>query len=338
MKKLTSGNTSRKRTIITVLGITILALLILVSIANCLSFTDIPNLGSNNVSNLNKSNEAIKENDKAIEINPQYSKTWYSKGIALYKSNKFIEALKAFDKAIEINPQNSMACPQHSSTHHSDCHGHSLASGRNDTAPSTIWIGNIRVDLTYAKDVYGALLQPKKFLKMEFPGSVTFGKDCLISETAKIGENITFGDNCFVASGVEIRDGCHFGSNVIIDQDTKIDHDNVVEDYVTIGHGCELGPFNVIEHNSVLGPYNIFDRYNVIGSYVILDSDVQFGSYNTVPWMEPINGISNVSIDNNVTFENFNTVDMNVQIWPYNHFGSYNRILENTSIWPLSFD
>jgi UDP-3-O-[3-hydroxymyristoyl] glucosamine N-acyltransferase len=178
-------------------------------------------------------------------------------------------------------------------------------------------------------------LQNLKVLKMEFPGSVTFGKDCLISETAKIGENVTFEDNCFVAYGVEIGNGCHFGSNVIIDHDTKIYHDNVVEDYVTIGHGCELGPFNVIEHNSVLGPYNIFDRYNVIGSYVILDSDVQFGSYNTVPLMEPINGISNISIENNVTFENFNTVDMKVQTGPYNHFGSYNRILENTSVGPL---
>jgi acetyltransferase-like isoleucine patch superfamily enzyme len=286
---------------------------------------------------LNKSDEAKKAYDKETEISLQNLKGWHNKGAALNKLNKSDETIKAYDKAVEMNPLYSLACPQHSSMHHPDCHGHSLASGGNDTVSSTIYIGKTRVDLTYAKDVYGALFQPKKVLKMEFPGSVTFGKDCLISETAKIGENVTFGDNCFVAYGVEIGNGCHFGSNVIIDHDTKIDHDNVVEDYVTIGHGCELGPFNVIEHNSVLGPYNIFDRYNVIGSYIILDSDVQFGSYNTVPLMEPINGISNVSIENNVTFENFNTVDMNVQIGPYNHFGSYNRILENTSVGPLSF-
>ena len=284
---------------------------------------------------LNKSDEAKKAYDKETEISLQNLKGWHNKGAALNKLNKSDETIKAYDKAVEMNPLYSLACPQHSSMHHPDCHGHSLASGGNDTVPSTIYIGKTRVDLTYAKDVYGALLQPKKVLKMEFPGSVTFGKDCLISETAKIGENVTFEDNCFVAYGVEIGNGCHFGSNVIIDHDTKIYHDNVVEDYVTIGHGCELGPFNVIEHNSVLGPYNIFDRYNVIGSYVILDSDVQFGSYNTVPLMEPINGISNISIENNVTFENFNTVDMKVQTGPYNHFGSYNRILENTSVGPL---
>jgi len=287
---------------------------------------------------LNKSDEAKKAYDKETEISLQNLKGWHNKGAVLNKLNKSDETIKAYDKAVEINPRYSQAYPQHSSMHHSDCHGYSLASSRNDEVPSTIYIGKTRVDLTYAKDVYGALLQPKKVLKMVFPGSVTFGKDCLISETAKIGENVTLGDNCFVASVVEIGNSSHFGSNVIIDHDTKIDHDNVVKDYVTIGHGCELGPFNVIEHNSVLGPYNIFDRYNIICSYVIIDSDVKFGSYNTVPLMEPINGISNVSIENNVTFENFNTVDMNVQIRPYNHFGSYNLVLENTSVGPLSFD
>lgn len=48
------------------------------------SFAYIPNSGSNNVSNINKSDDAIKTYDEATEINPQYSKDWYSKEITLY--------------------------------------------------------------------------------------------------------------------------------------------------------------------------------------------------------------------------------------------------------------
>ncbi len=58
---------------------------------------------------LNKSDEAIKAYDKAIEINPQISETWNNKGIALYELNRSDEAMKAYDKAIEINPNNSDA-------------------------------------------------------------------------------------------------------------------------------------------------------------------------------------------------------------------------------------
>jgi tetratricopeptide (TPR) repeat protein len=45
---------------------------------------------------LNKSDEAIKAYDKAIEINPQDSDAWDNKGIALYILNKYDEAIKGF--------------------------------------------------------------------------------------------------------------------------------------------------------------------------------------------------------------------------------------------------
>jgi tetratricopeptide (TPR) repeat protein len=55
-----------------------------------------------------KYDEAIKAYDKAIDINPQNSTAWESKGLALDDLNKHEEAIRAFDKAIEINPQNSL--------------------------------------------------------------------------------------------------------------------------------------------------------------------------------------------------------------------------------------
>src|SRR5271157_692852 len=109
MKKETYDKGSQRHTITMALGITVLVCLMLVSISGCVSFSGIPNSGSNNVSILNKSDEALKAYDKAIEINPQNTDAWNNKGDALSKQNKYDEALKAFDKAIEINPQNTDA-------------------------------------------------------------------------------------------------------------------------------------------------------------------------------------------------------------------------------------
>jgi tetratricopeptide (TPR) repeat protein len=114
---------SRKYTIITVLGITALALLILVSIASAEKSADIPDSESNDHADLNKYveknmktqdiaieiNPQYSDEDIAIEINPQYSDAWNNKGDALSQQNKFDKAAKAFDKAIEINPQNTDA-------------------------------------------------------------------------------------------------------------------------------------------------------------------------------------------------------------------------------------
>ena len=109
MRKARYDKASRGHTLVKALGITLLEFFILVSIAGSVPFADIQNSGSNNVSNLNKSDEAIKAFDKAIEINPQDSKAWNNKGLDLRKLGKYDEAIKAYDKAIENNPQNSMA-------------------------------------------------------------------------------------------------------------------------------------------------------------------------------------------------------------------------------------
>ena len=108
MTKAIYDNASRSHTLIKALGITLLAFLILVSIAGAMPLADILNAGSNNVSNLNKSNEAIKSYDKtnnsdealkaldqAIEINPPDSNAWVYKGNVLSDLNKFDEANKS---------------------------------------------------------------------------------------------------------------------------------------------------------------------------------------------------------------------------------------------------
>ena len=99
---------STNQIIIMALGITALALLMLVSITGAAQSTNIWFHKGSELMSSEKYNEAIKEYDKAIEINPHDSLAWYNKGLALDKLNKHEEAIKAYDKAIEINPQNSM--------------------------------------------------------------------------------------------------------------------------------------------------------------------------------------------------------------------------------------
>jgi hypothetical protein len=76
MKKATYDKVNREHTLIKALGITILALLILVSIAVAAQFVDPPNSGSNNVSKFGKYNKAITAYDKALETNPHDSLAW----------------------------------------------------------------------------------------------------------------------------------------------------------------------------------------------------------------------------------------------------------------------
>ena len=95
MNKAKCDKISRKHTILKVIGITALTFLILVSIADAAQLADVPNSGSNNVSDLNKTIENdIKTQDKAIEINPQDPIAWGDKGYALGNLGKSDEAIK----------------------------------------------------------------------------------------------------------------------------------------------------------------------------------------------------------------------------------------------------
>ncbi len=49
--------------------------------------------------------EAMKDYDKAIELNPQYAEAYNNRGIAKAELGRNEEAMKDYDKAIELNPQ-----------------------------------------------------------------------------------------------------------------------------------------------------------------------------------------------------------------------------------------
>ena len=112
MKKVKYDQASQSHTILTFLGITALAVLMLVSIANAAQVADQINSPNHSINlyykgvalkNLGKLDEAIKAYDEALEINSQYFEAWNGKGLALSKLGKLDEAIKAYDKAIELN-------------------------------------------------------------------------------------------------------------------------------------------------------------------------------------------------------------------------------------------
>ena len=52
--------------------------------------------------------EAIKDFDKAIELNPEDFENWNLRGACKYNLNNFEEAIQDFGKAIKINPDKSI--------------------------------------------------------------------------------------------------------------------------------------------------------------------------------------------------------------------------------------
>jgi len=53
--------------------------------------------------------EAMSFFEKAIELNPYFAGTWYSKGLALANAKNPREAIVAFDRAFELDPENAAA-------------------------------------------------------------------------------------------------------------------------------------------------------------------------------------------------------------------------------------
>uniref|UniRef100_A0A493STT4 Small glutamine rich tetratricopeptide repeat co-chaperone beta n=1 Tax=Anas platyrhynchos platyrhynchos TaxID=8840 RepID=A0A493STT4_ANAPP len=57
-------------------------------------------------SKLNKYSEAIKDCERAIAIDPKYSKAYGRMGLALTSVNKFEEAITSYQKALDLDPEN----------------------------------------------------------------------------------------------------------------------------------------------------------------------------------------------------------------------------------------
>ena len=60
-------------------------------------------------SQMQMNQEAIKDYDLALALDPSYAEVYFEKGYSLFALNKLDEAIEAFDKSIKLKPNNAVA-------------------------------------------------------------------------------------------------------------------------------------------------------------------------------------------------------------------------------------
>ncbi|MDB9832045.1 UDP-3-O-(3-hydroxymyristoyl)glucosamine N-acyltransferase [Candidatus Pelagibacter sp.] len=132
----------------------------------------------------------------------------------------------------------------------------------------------------------------------DFCNKVKFGKNTLIGNNIKIGENCLIGHNTIIESNVNIGDNCSIGSNVII-------RNTIIKNDVSILDGCVIGKKGfgffpnkekniryphvgivIIEDNSEIGCGSTIDRGSlsntIIGKNTFLDNHVHIAHNNVI--------------------------------------------------------
>ena len=147
-------------------------------------------------------------------------------------------------------------------------------------------------------------------LKKNFNKSISFGNNCLIDKTAKIGTNTKIGNNVLIKKGVCIGKNCLIGSNVIIEN-------SLIGDNVVIKSGTLIGQtgfgFKYINKKKFKLPH--------IGR-VIVENDVQIGSLCT---------LDRGSLGDTVIGE-FSSIDNQVQIAHNVKIGNYCMVAAQAGI------
>ena len=104
-----------------------------------------------------------------------------------------------------------------------------------------------------------------------FKNTVNYGKNVLIGENTKIGDNCFIGHNTIIEKNVQIGDNCHIGSNSII-RNTLINNNVIILDNCVIGKkGFGFFPNNL---NNIRYPHIgivIINEYSEIGCGSTID-------------------------------------------------------------------
>jgi tetratricopeptide (TPR) repeat protein len=93
-----------KKIILTILALTILAL---VASAQCQKMTGDWHNNINALDNQSKCEEAIKDHDETIKLDPNLTEDWFVKGKALLSQYEEYDAIEAFRRFLEIDSQNA---------------------------------------------------------------------------------------------------------------------------------------------------------------------------------------------------------------------------------------
>ena len=74
----------------------------------------------------------------------------------------------------------------------------------------------------------------------------------VVHKSAYIGRNVRIGCGCIVAPNVTITADITIGNHVLINVNSSINHDVVLEDFVSIGPGCRLIGRNMLRKGMTL--------------------------------------------------------------------------------------
>lgn len=161
------------------------------------------------------------------------------------------------------------------------------------------------------------------------------GQNCIISDRAKIGENVFLGNNCIIEDNVTIKEGCYIDSNCIIRSGVYLGADSVVGANCILGeylmdfylkkvkhiHPLCIGENAHIRSGSIIYAGSEIGDYFQTGHRVTIREKSKIGSHVSVGTLSDIQGncdIGNyVRMHSNVHIGQLSKIDDYVWIYPY---------------------
>lgn len=161
------------------------------------------------------------------------------------------------------------------------------------------------------------------------------GKNCIIEEEAKIGENVVLGHNVIIETGALIGDNSYIDSNTIIRSNTKLGANSFVGSNCIIGeylmdfchdkkfheHPLYIGKKALIRSGSIIYSGSSFGDNFQTGHQVTIREKAEIGDNVSVGTLSDIQGNckigNNVRMHSNVHIGQLSVIDDFVWIYPY---------------------
>lgn len=145
----------------------------------------------------------------------------------------------------------------------------------------------------------------------------------IISDKAKIGENVQLGYNVIIMDGVEIADHCVIGHNVVIHPNVKIGASCRIDDNTIIGKKPMFSPRSIFKAQQEWEPTVIGDEC-LIGANVIIYIQCKIGAHNLIADL--------ASVRENVSIGDYNIIGRGVSVENFCKIGSRNKLETNVYI------
>ena len=194
-------------------------------------------------------------------------------------------------------------------------------------------------DFFHSNDAYRVINVSEDNVDFYFGGVLNSGekqgKNCIISKTAIIEDNVILGHNCIIEDDVTILEGTRIDSNAIIRRGTRIGKNSFVGSNCIIGEylneyivsGCEKRYTLTIGENAIIRSGSIIYTDSVIGDsfqtghQVTIREKSLFGNNVSIGTLSDIQGFCKlgnyVRLHSNVHIGQHSVIDDFVWIFPY---------------------